>query len=130
MTYQASWRHERILRRPKREDRRSAQATDGQKSQAARTFSVLRRALEQAVRWKLIPRNPAAFVDPPKVRKEEIKPLDAEQTRTLLRVAGETGDRYEALYVLSLAAGFRMGEALGLKWSDQEDTPNDENGVL
>jgi integrase len=91
---------------------------------------VLRRALEQAVRWKLIPRNAAAFVDPPKVRKEEIKPLDAEQTRTLLRVAGETGDRYEALYVLSLAAGLRMGEALGLKWSDQEDTPNDEKGVL
>ena len=86
--------------------------------------------MEQAVRWKLIPRNPAALVDPPKVRKEEIKPLDAEQARTLLRVAGETGDRYEALYVLSLAAGLRMGEALGLKWSDQEDTPNDEKGVL
>ena len=30
MTYQASWRHERILRRPQREDRRSAQARDGQ----------------------------------------------------------------------------------------------------
>jgi integrase len=113
----------------KREDRRSAQASNGEEP-TARTFSVLRRALEQAVRWKLIPRNPAALVDPPKVRKEEMKPLDAEQTRTLLRVAGETGDRYEALYVLSLAAGLRMGEALGLKWSDQEDTPNDEKGVL
>src|SRR5215204_3739313 len=30
MTYRASWRHERILRRPKREDRPSAQARDGQ----------------------------------------------------------------------------------------------------
>jgi len=80
--------------------------------------SVLRRSLEQAVRWNLIPRNPAAIADPPKVRKEEIKPLDAEQARTLLRVAGETGDRLEALYVLSLTAGLRMGEALGLKWSD------------
>jgi integrase len=52
-------------------------------------------------------------VDPPKIRKEEIKPLDPEQARTLLRVAGETGDRHEALYVISLAAGLRMGEALG-----------------
>jgi integrase len=27
-------------------------------------------------------------------------------------------DRFEALYVLSLTVGLRMGEALGLKWSD------------
>jgi integrase len=80
--------------------------------------SVLRRSLEQAVRWNLIPRNQAAIVDPPKVWKEEIKPLDPEQARAFLRAAGEAGDRYEALYVLSLAAGLRMGEALGLKWSD------------
>jgi integrase len=66
----------------------------------------------------LIPRNPAALVDPPKIRKEEIKPLAHKQARTLLRVAGEAGARYEALYVLSLATGLRMGEALGLKWSD------------
>ena len=64
------------------------------------------------------PPQPAALVDPPKVRKEEIKPLDPEQARTLLRIASETGDRHEALYVLSLAAGLPMGEALGLKWSD------------
>ena len=27
-------------------------------------------------------------------------------------------DRFECLYVLSLTCGLRMGEALGLKWSD------------
>jgi integrase len=97
----------------------AAKLRDGLKPSSVRCIhSVLRRSLEQAVRWNLIPRNPAALVDPPKVRKEEIKPLDPEQARTLLRVAGETGDRHEALYVLSLAAGLRMGEALGLKWSD------------
>ena len=51
-------------------------------------------------------------------RQEEIEPLDPEQARTFLRAAGEAGDRHEALYVLSLTAGLRMGEALGLKWSD------------
>jgi transposase len=30
MSYRASWRHERIFRRPKREDRRSARTRDGQ----------------------------------------------------------------------------------------------------
>jgi integrase len=28
------------------------------------------------------------------------------------------GDRHECLYILSLTCGLRMGEALGLKWSD------------
>ena len=60
--------------------------------------------------------NPAARVDPPKIRQEEVTPLDAAQARTLLH--GARGDRFEALYVLSLTVGLGMGEALGLRWSD------------
>jgi integrase len=78
--------------------------------------AVLHRSLEQAVRWNMLPRNPAASVDPPKVRHEEIIPLDANQARIFLEAA--KGDRFEALYVLSLTVGLRMGEALGLRWSD------------
>jgi integrase len=55
-------------------------------------------------------------VDPPKLRHEEITPLDVSQARTFLQVA--QADRFEALYVISLMVGLRMGEALGLKWSD------------
>jgi integrase len=78
--------------------------------------AVLHRALEQAARFNLIPFNPAARVDPPKIRQEEITPLDAEQARRFLHAAREDG--FEALYVLSLTMGLRMGEALGLRWSD------------
>ncbi|WP_053057784.1 tyrosine-type recombinase/integrase [Rubrobacter aplysinae] len=78
--------------------------------------AVLHRALEQAVKWQLIPRNPADSVDPPKVRQQELQPLDAEQARKLLEAA--SGDRLECLYVVSLTIGLRAGEALGLKWSD------------
>ena len=78
--------------------------------------AVLHRALEQALRFNLIPFNPAGRVDPPKVRQEEITPLDAEQARTFLAAA--RGDRFEALCVLSVTVGLRMGEALGLRWSD------------
>jgi integrase len=80
------------------------------------THAVLHRALDQAVRFNLIPSNPAERVDPPKIRQDEITPLDSEQARALLD-AGK-GDRLEALYVLSLTVGLRIGEALGLKWSD------------
>jgi integrase len=63
----------------------------------------------------LIARNPAS-ADPPKVRHEEITPLDNDQTRMFLDAAH--GQKHEALYVLSLTCGLRMGESLGLRWSD------------
>src|SRR5215203_3362790 len=90
---------------------------DGLKPSSVRYIhAVLHRALEQAVRFHLIPFNPASRVDPPKVRQDEIAPLDAEQARRLLDAA--KGDPLEALYVISLTCGLRIGEALGLRWTD------------
>jgi integrase len=78
--------------------------------------SVLSRALDQAVRWGTLPRNVCKATTPPKPDAEEIKPLDAEQARQLLRTAGE--ERFEALYVLAVTAGLRIGELLALRWQD------------
>src|SRR5215207_9644359 len=80
--------------------------------------AVLRCALEKAVDLRLIPRNPAVSARPPKIVQEEITPLDVEQTRVLLE--GVKGNRFECLYVLSLTCGLRMGESLGLRWSDTD----------
>jgi integrase len=85
-------------------------------SSVRRVHAVLHAAIEEAVRGDLIPRNPAALANKPKVRQEEMEPLDAQQARMFLHAA--RGDRYEALYVLCLMAGLRQGEALGLRWSD------------
>ena len=78
--------------------------------------AVLHRALDQAVRWNLIPRNPAASADPPKVSREEITPLTAEQARAFMAAA--KGEKFGALFILSLTCGLRCGEALGLRWAD------------
>ena len=78
--------------------------------------AVLHCAMKKAVELRLIRRNPAASARPPKIRQEEITPLDAHQARLLMEAA--KGDRFECLYILSLMCGLRMGEALGLKWSD------------
>jgi integrase len=95
----------------------AAKLREGLKPSSVRyNHAVLRRGLEQAVRFSLIPFNPAARVDPPKVRQEEITPLDPEQARVFLEAAKD--DKFDALYVLSLTVGLRMGEALGLRWSD------------
>ena len=79
-------------------------------------YAVLHGALDQAVKWNLIPRNPAASVDPPKLRQEEMTVLDADQARRFLNAA--KGDRWECQYVLALSCGIRRGELMGLKWSD------------
>ncbi|HKD35551.1 MAG TPA: site-specific integrase, partial [Pirellulales bacterium] len=80
------------------------------------THSVLHRALKQAVRWRLIPYNMAADVDRPKVVKVDITPLTADQALVLLGAAAK--DRFEALYVLAVTTGMRLGELFGLQWTD------------
>jgi integrase len=80
------------------------------------TRAVLRRAMKQATRWGMILRNPCDDADAPKVNREEIRPLDQEQTRRHLRAA--EGERLEALYVLAVHTGMRPGELLALKWRD------------
>lgn len=85
-------------------------------STVRRVHAVLHKALEEAVKGDLIPRNPAAHANKPKVKQEEIEPLDVLQAAVFLNAA--KGDRFETLYVLCLMCGLRQGEALGLKWSD------------
>src|SRR5215216_6101354 len=77
---------------------------------------TLHKALKEAVRDGLLPRNATEAVKPPQVRREEIHPLTPEQVKTLLEAA--RGDRLEALYVLAVHAGLRQGELLGLRWED------------
>ncbi len=77
---------------------------------------TLHKALKQAVRWSLIPRNVVDAVEPPRFKKQEISPLDEKQVRKLLQSA--KGNRLEALYVLAVTTGMRQGELLGLQWKD------------
>jgi integrase len=78
---------------------------------------TLQKALKQAVRDELIPHNVAEGERPRSShRKEEAKALSHGQVRALLAAA--QGDRNEALYIVALHTGLRLGELLGLKWAD------------
>lgn len=77
--------------------------------------AVLRRALNQALKWDLVSRNVATLVEPPTARRFEIQPLSPSQARAFLSTV--EGDRLEALYRTAIAMGLRQGEALGLQWS-------------
>lgn len=78
--------------------------------------AVLHRALNQALKWGIIGRNPSDAVDRPKPSRKEMQTLSDYQARQLL-IASQ-GSPYETLYYLALSTGLRQGELLGLKWSD------------
>jgi|WetSurMetagenome_2_1015567.scaffolds.fasta_scaffold105392_3 integrase len=57
---------------------------------------VFRRALNFALRWGLIVRNPALGTIRPKIIKKEMKTLTSDQVRSFLSAAKDT--RFEALF--------------------------------
>lgn len=78
--------------------------------------AVLRRALGEAARLGLTSRNVATLVKAPRAVRHEMQVLSPEEARTLL--AEVAGDRLEALYVLALTTGMRIGEMCALRWTD------------
>jgi integrase len=78
--------------------------------------AVIHRGLEQAIRWNLVQRNVADLVTPPRVQRHEMRTLTPDQAKTFLQAV--RGDRLEALYVLALTTGMRLGELLALRWQD------------
>jgi integrase len=95
----------------------NAKKSEGLSAKSIRYIrGTLRTALNQAVRWELLTRNPAGLVDGPRVEHYEIHPFTPDEARTFL--AALKGDRLEALYSVALTMGLRQGEALGLCWKE------------
>ncbi|MCH0561470.1 site-specific integrase [Streptomyces sp. MUM 16J] len=78
--------------------------------------SVLKSALEHAVREEELPRNVARNVKTTVPRPRRFQPLTAPEARRLLQTA--SSNRLHALYELALRTGLRRGELLGLHWED------------
>ncbi|MEV4433290.1 tyrosine-type recombinase/integrase [Streptomyces sp. NPDC049585] len=78
--------------------------------------SVLKSALEHAVREEEIPRNVARNVRTGTPRPRRFEPLTADEAHQVLTAAG--GHRLHALFELALHTGLRKGELLGLRWED------------
>lgn len=78
--------------------------------------SILKSALEHAVREDDLPRNVARNVKSPAPRPRRFKPFTASEARQFLHAA--SSNRLHALYELALRTGLRKGELLGLHWED------------
>ena len=77
---------------------------------------VLRRALKQAVLWRLLANKPSDAVSAPRPDRKELRTLTEAEVRHLLAVTH--GMRDYGLWVFLVTTGLRLGEALALRWSD------------
>uniref|UniRef100_A0A5Q5BL32 Phage integrase n=2 Tax=unclassified Mycobacterium TaxID=2642494 RepID=A0A5Q5BL32_MYCSS len=85
-------------------------------STVRQVYTVLRQALDVAVRDGLLAANPASKVKRPGVARKEAKYLPAADVARLLDAA--KGLRYYLGVVLMATTGLRRGEVAGLLWSD------------
>ncbi len=78
--------------------------------------TLLKNALEQAIEWDMLHKNPANKVTLPRHQKQEMKVLSPKETEIFINALSYS--KWKALFSLLLASGMRPGEALGLKWED------------
>ena len=78
------------------------------------THSVLRRALNDAVRWGKLSRNPSAAADQPAASRSKVRAWSDRELRQFL--AHVESDRLYALWRLAATTGMRRGELLGTTW--------------
>jgi len=77
---------------------------------------VVTGALRQAVKWQLLPTNPAAGVSPPRAARGTLRVPTREETKKLVSAAQETP--YGLPVHLAAHTGMRRGEVLRLTWPD------------
>lgn len=78
--------------------------------------NILHASLDKAVKYGVIRKNPTQGATLPVYHFDEMHILNKDQVKLLLAVASEYSSY--AFYRLALTTGMRMGELLGLKWSD------------
>jgi integrase len=81
------------------------------------THTVLKQALDAAVQWDLLHKNPADYVNLPKNKRTKRTILSPEQADLFLEAASRDATLYP-LWLVLLTAGLRPQEALALLWED------------
>ncbi|HLG66561.1 MAG TPA: tyrosine-type recombinase/integrase [Acidimicrobiales bacterium] len=94
---------------------------DGKALSAAtvrQVHAIVRRALQQGVRWGWIATNPASLASPPRVRSRELAPPEPAEVVTLIQAAESADPDLGCFLHLAATTGARRGELCGLRWKD------------
>jgi integrase len=82
-----------------------------------RVHNIVRRALQQAVRWGWISENAAVHASPPRTQRVEPESPSPEQISRLLASANAADPDLGAFLRLATITGARRGELCGLRWN-------------
>lgn len=80
--------------------------------------AVLSAALQQAVKWRWIPANPARSASPPAARRGRSSAPDSATLAALITAAQEKDPQFHLWLRLAIVTGARRGEVLALRWGD------------
>jgi integrase len=78
--------------------------------------AILRRALQQGVKWGWIASNPAALATPPRIRSRAIEAPDPADVVRLIEGAREVDPDFGTFLHVAATTGARRGELCGLHW--------------
>jgi integrase len=78
--------------------------------------SIIRRSLNQALRWGLIYRNPTDAVTAQRQKRNAPSTLSVDEAKKFLESV--RSHRWYPIYLLAIMTGMRKGEILGLHWED------------
>lgn len=106
--------HHKLERLSERHVQAWLDADDAKPRTVAHHRAVLRRALNVAVRQRIVERNVAVGVELAKVPEYTGKPLTIEEAKALLAVESPLA----VLWRLAIDTGLRQAELLGLGWDD------------
>jgi integrase len=91
----------------------------GRSASTARAVrTTLGQVLHDAQRDGLIVRNAASLARPPRLERRELRILTADETHRMIE--GTAGQPLGPFFCLAATTGLRLGELLGLAWSDVE----------
>jgi len=83
-----------------------------------RVHAILSAALNYAVSWGWIERNPADYAHPPKLPRRRAQPPRPEQVAELLNAAAAADEELAVFLWLAVTSGARRGELVALRWTD------------
>jgi integrase len=87
-----------------------------------RIHGILRRALNQGVKWGWLGVNPASATTPPRVGPSEITPPSSADLARVLRRAAAEAPELACFIMLAAVTGARRSELIALRWSDVDVT--------
>lgn len=89
-------------------------------------YVLTRHILQVAADWGLIPANPATRIKRPRVERKQRRLWTVDQAAAFVRHCTKGSGPWDHLFLVAILSGLRLGELLGLQWSDVDL----ERGIL